>query len=70
MGNRLTYHLTCNPGVSIPAVTIRFEIIKDDMRKGRKTGSPVSVEYQRDSGSTGAARTRMKGRVQHFLGLP
>ena len=34
---------TCRPGVSIPAVTTRLEITKQDMRKGRKTGSPVSV---------------------------
>jgi hypothetical protein len=30
------------PGVSMPAVTIRFEKMKADMRKGRRTGSPVS----------------------------
>ena len=29
-------------GESIPAVTIRFEITKQDMRKGRRTGWPVS----------------------------
>ena len=34
--------LTPNPGVSMPAVTIRFDITKHDMRKGRKTGWPVS----------------------------
>jgi Cu/Ag efflux protein CusF len=34
---------TCRPGVSMPAVTMRFEMTKHDMRKGRKTGSPVSV---------------------------
>ena len=33
------------PGVNIPAVTIRFEKTKHDMRKGRKTGSPVSVAF-------------------------
>lgn len=32
------------PGVSIPAVTTRFEMTKHDMRKGRKTGSPVSAK--------------------------
>lgn len=30
------------PGVSIPAVTMRLEMTKQDMRKGRKTGCPVS----------------------------
>ena len=34
---------TCSPGVSMPAVTTRFDITKHDMRKGRKTGLPVSV---------------------------
>lgn len=29
-------------GVSMPAVTMRFEIMKLDMRNGRKTGWPVS----------------------------
>lgn len=33
---------TWRPGVSMPAVTTRLEITKHDMRKGRKTGSPVS----------------------------
>jgi hypothetical protein len=31
------------PGVSMPAVTMRLQITKQDMRKGRKTGWPVSV---------------------------
>ena len=30
-------------GVSMPAVTTRLERTKEDMRKGRKTGLPVSV---------------------------
>jgi hypothetical protein len=30
-------------GVSMPAVTTRLEMTKQDMRKGRKTGWPVSV---------------------------
>jgi hypothetical protein len=30
-------------GVSMPAVTTRLEITKHDIRKGRKTGRPVSV---------------------------
>lgn len=29
-------------GVSMPAVTTRLEMMKQDMRKGRKTGWPVS----------------------------
>lgn len=29
-------------GVSMPAVTTRLEMTKQDMRKGRKTGWPVS----------------------------
>lgn len=33
---------TPNPGVSIPAVTTKFERTKHDMRSGRKTGCPVS----------------------------
>lgn len=31
------------PGVSMPAVTTRLEMTKQDIRKGRKTGWPVSV---------------------------
>ena len=31
------------PGVSMPAVTMRLEMTKQDMRKGRKTGWPVST---------------------------
>lgn len=34
---------TPSPGVSIPAVTTRFDKTKQDIRKGRKTGCPVSV---------------------------
>jgi hypothetical protein len=33
---------TPNPGVSIPAVTTKFDSTKHDMRNGMKTGSPVS----------------------------
>lgn len=33
---------TCKPGVSIPAVTMRLEMTKQDIRNGRKTGWPVS----------------------------
>ena len=33
---------TPRPGVSMPAVTTRLESTKQDMRKGRKTASPVS----------------------------
>ena len=34
-------------GVSMPAVTTRFERTKEDMRKGRRTGRPVSVGLER-----------------------
>lgn len=34
---------TWRPGVSIPAVTIRLEMTKHDIRNGRNTGSPVSL---------------------------
>lgn len=30
-------------GVSMPAVTTKLEMTKQDMRNGKKTGSPVSV---------------------------
>jgi hypothetical protein len=36
---------TPRPGVSMPAVTTKFDKTKHDIRNGRKTGSPVSVEY-------------------------
>lgn len=32
-------------GVSMPAVTTRFEMTKHDIRNGRKTGSPVSCMF-------------------------
>lgn len=38
---------TPRPGVSMPAVTTKLERTKQDMRKGRKTGCPVSCRYQR-----------------------
>ena len=31
----------------MPAVTIRFDMTKHDMRKGRNTASPVSISAQR-----------------------
>lgn len=31
-----------SPGVSMPAVTTRLEMTKQDIRKGRNTGCPVS----------------------------
>lgn len=34
--------ITLRPGVSMPAVTTRLDRTKQDMRKGRRTGSPVS----------------------------
>ena len=36
--------ITVRFGVSMPAVTIRLEMTKHDMRKGRNTGWPVSEE--------------------------
>lgn len=36
------YTSTFSPGVSMPAVTTRLDMTKQDMRKGRKTGWPVS----------------------------
>jgi len=33
-------------GVSMPAVTTRLEVTKQDMRKGRRTGWPVSGARQ------------------------
>ena len=32
-------------GVSMPPVTTKLEMTKEDMRKGRKTDSPVSVVF-------------------------
>lgn len=37
---------TPRPGVSMPAVTIRFDRTKEDIRKGSITGSPVSARCQ------------------------
>ena len=36
--------------MSIPAVTMRFEMTKQDMRKGRNTGCPVSKLSAVDDG--------------------
>ena len=41
-------------GVSMPAVTMRLEMTKQDMRKGRKTGWPVSVQLAGISPRSGA----------------
>jgi hypothetical protein len=41
-----TWILTPSPGVSIPAVTIKLDSTKHDIRNGRKTGSPVSANSQ------------------------
>lgn len=46
---------------------------KHDMRKGRNTGSPVSVEEHqrvRSNHCEAKKRTRMECRIDHFLGLP
>lgn len=40
--------------MSIPAVTTKFDITKQDMRNGKRTGSPVSVECQSPHGFTAA----------------
>ena len=42
----LVSFLTPRPGVSIPAVTTRLDMTKQDIRNGRKTGSPVSTGGQ------------------------
>ena len=58
-------------GVSIPAVTTKFDRTKDDMRKGRKTGSPVSVDISDHQRSRQPERfTWMKSRIYDFLCLP
>ena len=55
----------------MPAVTTRFEITKQDIRKGRKTGWPVSIllsAYPHQSWQI--PHTRMQRRIHHFLRLP
>ena len=39
----------------MPAVTIRLEMTKQDMRKGRKTGWPVSEQSTDEEGHTGCS---------------
>ena len=39
--SRRNWH-TWRPGVSMPAVTMRFDVTNQDIPKGRKTGRPVS----------------------------
>lgn len=63
--------------MSIPTVTTRLERTKQDMRKGRSTGSPVSIETHQFSvarthvhSSKSSASTRMECRVHNLLGLP
>ena len=46
---------TWRPGVSIPAVTMRLEMTKQDMRKGRKTDCPVSKLSAGEDGCDGVA---------------
>lgn len=64
------------PGWSMPAVTMRLVMTNEDMRKGRKTGSPVSGPVLASSFSTkgglggGVGRTRVKRRVDHLFGVP
>lgn len=68
---------TVRPGVSIPAVTTRLERTKQDMRKGRRTGLPVSVDpVSSHSPHTPillrnpSSSTRMQCRIHNLLGLP
>lgn len=36
--------ITPSPGVNMPTVTTKFESTKQDIRNGKKTASPVSVD--------------------------
>jgi len=63
------------PGVSIPAVTTKLEKMKADMRKGKRTGSPVSALFSQHSFvvaslSTRYIRTRVKCAVNRLLRYP
>ena len=63
------------PGVSIPAVTTKLEKMKADMRKGKRTGSPVSALFSQHSLvqaslSTWCIRTRVKCAVNRLLRYP
>lgn len=62
----------CSPGWSMPAVTMRLVMTKHDMRKGRKTGSPVSAQCQSAGGvrEDECANTWVERRVDNLLGLP
>lgn len=73
---------TPRPGVNMPAVTTKLDSTKQDILKGRKTGSPVSRERERRGFSLCTARVRsvtlqpassltgMQRRVDNLLGLP
>lgn len=58
----------------MPAVTTKLEMTKQDIRKGRKTGSPVSnislSQMPRSWLGKQCLDTRMKRRVHNFLRLP
>ena len=45
--------------MSIPAVTMRLEMMKQDMRKGRKTGCPVSKPSAGEYVYSAVSPTRM-----------
>ena len=55
----------------MPAVTMRLEMTKQDMRKGRKTGWPVSELSMDEEGHIGWWRpTRVEGSVDYFFCPP
>lgn len=59
----------------MPTVTTKLESTKQDMRKGRKTGSPVSgwlfgKFWELRMESLGRCHTRMKSRIDNLLGFP
>ena len=59
-------------GVSMPAVTMRLDSTKADMRNGRTTGWPVSnrpFSWTFQSGRR-VQLTRMEGRVHNLLCFP
>ncbi len=57
----------------MPAVTMRFDMTKEDMRNGRKTGCPVSVMVRLDSPTMAPhcdKCTRVQRRIHDLLCLP
>ena len=59
-------------GVSMPPVTIKFERTNDDIRNGRRTGSPVSCLLSAFDSvpPMSIARTRVYCRIDDFLCVP